>query len=135
MVSDTAVRECAQETVNHAEKTVSWNVKMLLMSQGKSQAALSEALGVQRAAVSKKLSGLVSWSLADLVKTAGFLDTTVSALLDDSVMQMVMGDSEESSSEYKKTVAGNTRPRLFAGLLSETEFVAGHGFEPWTSGL
>ena len=67
------------------------NIKMMLMTQGKSQTALADALGVQRAAISKKIRGSVSWSLADLVRAADFLDTDISTLLDDSLMKQLQG--------------------------------------------
>ena len=83
--------EEADAAVAYAEGTVSWNIKMMLMTQGKSQTALADALGVQRAAISKKIRGSVSWSLADLVRAADFLDTDISTLLDDSLMKQLQG--------------------------------------------
>ena len=43
------IAEEADAAVAYAEGTVSWNIKMMLMTQGKSQTALADALGVQRA--------------------------------------------------------------------------------------
>ena len=85
------IAEEADAAVAYAEGTVSWNIKMMLMTQGKSQTALADALGVQRAAISKKIRGSVSWSLADLVRAADFLDTDISTLLDDSLMKQLQG--------------------------------------------
>lgn len=93
--------------VNRAEETVSWNIKMMLAAKGKSQAALSEVLGIQRATTSKKIRGLVAWSLADLVRAAAFLDTSVAALLDDSLMRQMQ---QLQSLNTKKTSVDN-RPR------------------------
>ena len=85
------IAEEADAAVAYAEGTVSWNIKMMLMTPGKSQTALADALGVQRAAISKKIRGSVSWSLADLVRAADFLDTDISTLLDDSLMKQLQG--------------------------------------------
>ncbi|TCE44550.1 putative transcriptional regulator [Bifidobacterium longum subsp. longum] len=91
------IAEEADAAVAYAEGTVSWNIKMMLMTQGKSQTALADALGVQRAAISKKIRGSVSWSLADLVRAADFLDTDISALLDDSLMKQLQGMSNRKA--------------------------------------
>ncbi|WP_152571214.1 helix-turn-helix domain-containing protein [Bifidobacterium tsurumiense] len=84
----------------YMERVVSWNVKMLLTAYGKSQTALAEALGIQRAAMSKKIKGVNSWSLSDLVKTARFLDTKTETLMDDSLMRrMGVADTKKAASE------------------------------------
>lgn len=110
------IAEEADAAVARAEGTVSWNIKMMLMTQGKSQTALADALGVQRAAISKKIRGSVSWSLADLVRAADFLDTDISTLLDDSLMKQLqrMGNkkaSEDSEASHELLRLGlNQRP-------------------------
>ena len=69
------------------EKVVAWNVKMLLTARRASQLALAEALGIKKAAMSRKINGYISWSLADVVKAARFLGTTPEDLMDDTLMK------------------------------------------------
>lgn len=75
------------QDADYMERVVSWNIRMLLDAQHLSQTSLGEALGVQRAAISKKISGSAAWSLADLVKAAKHLHTTPEALMDDNLMR------------------------------------------------
>ena len=71
----------AEEEAMHMEKVVAWNVKMLLTARRASQLALAEALGIKKAAMSRKINGYISWSLADVVKAARFLGTTPEDLM------------------------------------------------------
>ncbi len=77
----------AEEEAMHMEKVVAWNVKMLLTARRASQLALAEALGIKKAAMSRKINGYISWSLADVVKAARFLGTTPEDLMDDTLMK------------------------------------------------
>lgn len=77
----------AEEEALHMEKVVAWNVKMLLTARRASQLALAEALGIKKAAMSRKINGYISWSLADVVKAARFLGTTPENLMDDTLMK------------------------------------------------
>ena len=51
--------------------------------------------------MTSKMKGRVAWSLADVVKTAIFLDTTPESLLDDSLMKQfgVLTDTKKAGSE------------------------------------
>ena len=90
-----------EKSAAYAERVVAWNVKMLLTARGESQAALARALGIQRSNMTSKMKGRVAWSLADVVKTAIFLDTTPESLLDDSLMKQfgVLTDTKKAGSE------------------------------------
>ena len=88
-----------EQRAAYAERVVAWNVKMMLTARGESQAALARALGIQRSNMTSKLKGRVAWSLADVVKTATFLDTTPESLLDYSLMRRMVGDTRKAGSE------------------------------------
>ena len=87
--------------VQYAESVISWNVKMLLTAQNKSQSALAAFLGIQRPTMTNKMKGRIAWSVADLVKSADFLGTTAEALMDDSLMsQLKTGYTESTKPKY-----------------------------------
>ena len=88
--------------LSNTEQIISWNVKILLTAQGKSQADLARILGISRATMTNKLKSRISWSLLDAVKTARFLNTTVDTLLDDSLMRR-MGVAEEMGDDMEKS--------------------------------
>ena len=77
----------AEEEAMHMEEVVAWNVKILLTARRASQLDLAEALGIKKAAMSRKINGYISWSLADVVKAARFLGTTPEDLMDDTLMK------------------------------------------------
>nr|WP_241227232.1 helix-turn-helix transcriptional regulator [Bifidobacterium callimiconis] len=91
-------------------------------------------MGVTRPAVTQMLNGTTKIKLEQLYLAARELGVTVNDLIDDTYYRQDE-DFVARMQENEKTVAGNSKPRFFVSLLSETEFVAGHGFEPWTSGL
>ena len=83
----------------YMESVVSWNVRMLLTAHDLSQSALAKAMGVQRSAMSKKLAGSTTWSLADLVRAAEFLGTTPQSLMDDCLMSQMGIDMKKAAGE------------------------------------
>ena len=87
----------AEEEALHMEKVVAWNVKMLLTARRASQLALAEALGIKKAAMSRKINGYISWSLADVVKAARFLGTTPENLMDDTLMKKMTDASSQDA--------------------------------------
>lgn len=103
--------------VQYAEFVIAWNVKMLLTAQGKSQSALAAFLGIQRPTMTNKMKGRIAWSVADVVKSADFLGTTVEALMDDSLMSQLQaignkkatGDTPMASGELLR-LGLNQRP-------------------------
>ena len=113
---------------------VRYNIRRYMRLTGKLQKDLAKAMGVTRPAVTQMLNGSTKIKLEQLYLAARELGVTVDDLIDDTYYCQDE-DFVARMQENEKTVAGNTRPRFFVGLLSETEFVAGHGFEPWTSGL
>ena len=97
----------AEEEALRMEKVVAWNVKMLLTARGGSQAALAEALGIKKAAMSRKINGFISWSLSDVVKASRFLGTTPESLMDDTLMKQMT----DTSSVEKGALVGAGSPR------------------------
>ncbi len=97
----------AEEEALRMEKVVAWNVKMLLTARGGSQAALAEALGIKKAAMSRKINGFISWSLSDVVKASRFLGTTPENLMDDTLMRQMT----DASSIEKGAFVGAGSPR------------------------
>ena len=98
----------AEEEAMHMEKVVAWNVKMLLTARRASQLALAEALGIKKAAMSRKINGYISWSLADVVKAARFLGTTPEDLMDDTLMKK-MTDAPDHAHQGALVGAGSPR--------------------------
>lgn len=99
-------------TAQHYEDTISRNVRLYLSLQGIPQTRLAEALNLTAATVSQKLTGRVSWSVADLVNTANFLGVKPEDLMDDSLVEQI-------DRRYGKTSV-DTRPRFFVGAPSGT---------------
>ncbi len=62
---------------------VNRNVKILLARDDMSRKDLADAMGYDPAQVSRSLSGLREWKLADLTKLAEVFNVSVALLLDD----------------------------------------------------
>ncbi|MCI1218520.1 helix-turn-helix domain-containing protein [Bifidobacterium crudilactis] len=126
----------AQRQAQHTLEVVSFNVQHLLTARNVTQRELGEYLGLTRSAFSMRLRDS-NWRFEEVLLVARFFNTSVDVLTDDTVMRVLKGDAPatEKDREYQRTVAGDTRPRFFVGLLPKSNFVAGSGFEPETSGL
>jgi transcriptional regulator with XRE-family HTH domain len=64
---------------------VSTEIRVLLARRGMSQRDLAVAAGLNPVALSRRMTGLVDWSLADLAAVAGAFDVDPSSLLPDPV--------------------------------------------------
>ena len=97
----------------YMSRVVVWNVKMILTAHDLSQTSLANALGIKRAAMSKKLKGDIAWSLEDLVRAALFLGTTPQKLMDDSLMrEMLFSDEKSKEAIGVMPTASDGLPRL-----------------------
>ena len=97
----------------YMSRVVVWNVKMILTAHDLSQTSLANALGIKRAAMSKKLKGDIAWSLEDLVRAALFLGTTPQKLMDDSLMrEMLFSDEKSKEAVGVMPTASDGLPRL-----------------------
>ncbi|WP_126030027.1 helix-turn-helix domain-containing protein [Bifidobacterium callimiconis] len=123
-----------EEAAARFAEVVRYNIRRYMRLTGKLQKDLAKAMGVTRPAVTQMLNGTTKIKLEQLYLAARELGVTVNDLIDDTYYRQDE-DFVARMQENEKTVAGNSKPRFFVSLLSETEFVAGHGFEPWTSGL
>lgn len=99
----------SEEKALYIEHVVAWNVRMLLAAKKLSQTALSNALGIQKATMSKKINGSVSWSLTDLVKAADYLGTTPVSLMDDTLMKQMTSPSTSTPQQGALVGAGSPR--------------------------
>lgn len=126
----------AHKDAQYALEVVSFNVQQFLAARNLTQVDLADFLGMKPPALSLRISR-ANWRFEEVLLVARFFGTTIDALTDDTVMRMLKGDAPatEKDREYQRTVAGDTRPRFFVGLLPKSNFVAGSGFEPETSGL
>lgn len=60
-------------------------VKVAMIRRDVTVGALADQLGLSRAAVHRRLSGVVAWNTDELDAVAAYLDTTVADLVTDSV--------------------------------------------------
>lgn len=79
--------------------------------------SLADKLGITAATMSTKIAGKTSWSVEDLVKTAAFLDVSISDLLPNETVEL---EKQKSSDSFES---------------EDSRLVAEAGFEPTTSGL
>ncbi|WP_407701392.1 helix-turn-helix domain-containing protein [Trueperella bialowiezensis] len=88
------------------ERVNTWLRRKRLM-----QMELADFLGIQRSVVSRKVSGHVSWSATDLVKTAAFLDVPLSELLPEETVEMAKApDLVGSGAVSSHLRESNSRP-------------------------
>mgnify|MGYP003290794873 CR=1 FL=1 len=103
-----------------AQDIVAMNVNLMISARHIQKKDLAKALGIAPQTISKKLRSEITWTINETQAAADFLNTDVATLLNPSLTQgELLG--------YKKTAASDDSEN---GGLS----VAGHGFEPWTSG-
>ena len=99
-----------------ANEAVGAKVNQLMFRNRTTRKQLAEALGITGAAVSRKIYGQNSWTLEELYSVADFFNITVTDLLPRRVPH-----TQETPDSLSRTEG--------------SDFVAGAGFEPTTSGL
>ena len=103
------------------QDVVAKNVGLMVKARGLKKKDLAQAMGISPQAVSTRLQGTANWTLDEACAAADFLRVPLDTLLRASLTAgEVLG--------YEKTAATDDSGN--GGQL-----VAGHGFEPWTSGL
>ena len=101
------------------QDVVAKNVGLMVKARGLKKKDLASAMGISPQAVSTRLQGVANWTLDEACAAADFLRVPLDTLLRPTLTAgEVLG--------YENTAAPNGN----GGSL-----VAGHGFEPWTSGL
>lgn len=104
-----------------AQDIVAMNVNLMISARHIQKKDLAKALGIAPQTISKKLRSEITWTINETQAAADFLNTDVATLLNPSLTQgELLG--------YKKTAASDDSE-------NGGQSVAGHGFEPWTSGL
>lgn len=99
---------------------VAKNVTLIVQARGLRKKDLAKAMGVSPQAVSTRLQGTANWTLDEACAAADFLGVSLGCLLQPTL-------TAEEILGYKKTAAPDDG--------NGGQSVAGHGFEPWTSGL
>ncbi|MFC5370903.1 helix-turn-helix domain-containing protein [Arcanobacterium bovis] len=77
------------------DEIIGERVGLWLRRRGHTQVSLAGALGLTKASISGKVTGRVSWSATDLVKTAAFLDLPIEALLPDETVELEKAKAPE----------------------------------------
>ena len=119
-VTMTATMSMPQAKIN-AQDIVAANVNLMITARHLQKKDLANALGLA-------LRSEITWTINETQAAADFLNTDVATLLNPDL------SSAELRGDNKKPRGGLTTPRLFIKDLYRSSFVAGHGFEPWTSG-
>lgn len=105
------------------------NIKLMLKVRGDTQKNLAGYMGKNPQSLSRMMRPGYAWTFNDMCLAARYLGTSVDTLMrQDLTLADLMGDN-------KKPRGGVAAPRLIVKDLYQSSFVAGHGFEPWTSGL
>lgn len=113
----------------NAQDIVAANVNLMITARHLQKKDLANALGLAPQTIARKLRSEITWTINETQAAADFLNTDVATLLNPDL------SSAELRGDNKKPRGGLTTPRLFVKDLYRSSFVAGHGFEPWTSGL
>ncbi|MDR3875412.1 MAG: helix-turn-helix transcriptional regulator, partial [Bifidobacterium sp.] len=82
---------------DYMEKVVAFNIGLMLSKRkGKSQTGLAKVLGVKPQTVSAMIARQTC-SFRQFIMAAEYLETTPEQLMDDTVMQMVLGDEMQEN--------------------------------------
>ncbi len=79
--------------------TIAFNVRVMLAARNETQAALADALGLKKPAMSMKMSGKTNWSVIDLVNASLFLNASVESLLNGDLMYQLQGDNRKATGD------------------------------------
>ncbi|MGV9196593.1 helix-turn-helix domain-containing protein [Arcanobacterium canis] len=79
-------------------------VRLWRHRRGKNQQDIAEMLQIRSATVSRKIAGKTAWSVSDLVKTAAFLNVSITDLLPEDTVEIeqkkMASDSKESKTNF-----------------------------------
>ena len=104
-----------------AQDIVAMNVNLMINARHLQKKDLAKALGIAPQTISKKLRSEITWTINETQAAADFLHTDVATLLNPNL----------TTSE----LLGINKTAAPDGSEDGGQSVAGHGFEPWTSGL
>ena len=103
-----------------AQDIVAMNVNLMINARHLQKKDLAKALGIAPQTISKKLRSEITWTINETQAAADFLHTDVATLLNPNL----------TTSE----LLGINKTAAPDGSEDGGQLVAGHGFEPWTSG-
>nr|UVY22812.1 MAG: helix-turn-helix domain protein [Bacteriophage sp.] len=102
------------------QDVVAMNTNMILSNSGLMKKDLAKAMGLSPQSMASRLQSKADWTIDETCAAADFFGVPLMALLDENL-------TPAKAMEYIK----NRRSDNGNG----GQVVAGHGFEPWTSGL
>ncbi len=100
------------------------NVNMILSNSGLRKKDLAKAMGLSPQSMASRLQSKANWTIDETCAAADFFGVPLMALLDENL-------TPAKAMEYKAMEYIKNR-RSDNG--NDGQVVAGHGFEPWTSG-
>lgn len=103
------------------QDVVAMNANMILGNTDLMKKDLAKAMGISPQSMASRLQGKANWTIDETCAAAEFFGLPLMALLDADL-------TPAKALEYMK----NRRP---GDSGNGGQMVAGHGFEPWTSGL
>ncbi|WP_369442820.1 helix-turn-helix domain-containing protein [Bifidobacterium breve] len=104
-----------------AQDIVAMNVNLMINARRLQKKDLAKALGIAPQTISKKLRSEITWTINETQAAANFLHTDVATLLNPNLTTAeLLGINKTAVSDDSENGG---------------QVVAGHGFEPWTSGL
>jgi transcriptional regulator with XRE-family HTH domain len=89
---------------------VSRRVNMLMWDRKRTQGSVAQELGITQSTYSRKVRGVLGWSVADLVAVSAALGTTISYLV---------GESDNPDDPKSPRQESNLRPRDYLAVVSE----------------
>ncbi|WP_350448144.1 helix-turn-helix transcriptional regulator [Bifidobacterium sp. M3-N-101] len=104
-----------------AQDIVAMNVNLMINARHLQKKDLAKALGIAPQTISKKLRSEITWTINETQAAADFLHTDVATLLNPNLTTSELFGINKTAAPDDSENGG--------------QLVAGHGFEPWTSGL
>ena len=113
------------------------NTNMILSNSGLMKKDLAKAMGLSPQSMASRLQSKADWTIDETCAAADFFGVPLMALLDENL-------TPAKAMEYiKNRRSDNGNDGQFVDIEKASGFfnvkpealVAGHGFEPWTSGL
>ena len=96
------------------------NTNMILSNSGLMKKDLAKAMGLSPQSMASRLQSKADWTIDETCAAADFFGVPLMALLDENL-------TPAKAMEYIKNRRSDNG--------NDGQLVAGHGFEPWTSGL
>lgn len=103
-----------------AQDIVAMNVNLMINARHLQKKDLAKALGIAPQTISKKLRSEITWTINETQAAADFLHTDVATLLNPNLTTSELLGINKTAAPDDSENGG--------------QLVAGHGFEPWTSG-